>query len=131
MIREKRKDTSVNLTHRRVPMSALLVKVMSDWFAKHPGGGYTLCRTAKQMLKQTFTTKCFRRVLKGSKWINMRGFHVFRHSFASNLAAAGVEQRTIDEFMGHQTEEMRKRYRHLSPDQRHQAIESVFSGKGQ
>ena len=29
--------------------------------------------------------------------------HVLRHSFASNLATKGVDQR-IDEFMGHQTE---------------------------
>ena len=40
----------------------------------------------------------------------------FRHSFASNLAAASVDQRIIDEWMGHQTEEqMRTRYRHLFP----------------
>ena len=42
------------------------------------------------------------------------GFHTYRHSFASNLAARGVDQRIIDEWMGHQTEAMRKRYRHLS-----------------
>jgi integrase len=63
----------------------------------------------------------------GSKWEHIRGFHVFRHSFASNLAAAGVDQRMIDEWMGHQTEAMRKRYRHLLPDQRRKAIEAVFA----
>ena len=52
------------------------------------------------------------------------GFHTYRHSFASNLAAAGVDQRIIDEWMGHQTEAMRKRYRHLFPSNRRQAIES-------
>lgn len=83
-----------------------------------------------QMLKQTFTTKCFRRCLKGTKWVRMRGFHVFRHSFASNLAAAGIDQRIIDEFMGHQTEAMRRRYRHLFPEQRRKAIESVFAKPG-
>ncbi len=52
------------------------------------------------------------------------GFHSYRHSFASNLAAAGVDQRVIDEFMGHTTEAMRKRYRHLFPKDRRSAIES-------
>ena len=54
------------------------------------------------------------------------GFHTYRHSFASNLAARGVDQRIIDEFMGHQTEAMRKRYRHLYPSTQTQAIRSVF-----
>jgi integrase len=60
--------------------------------------------------------------LHDSKWVKLRGFHVFRHSFASNLAAAGVDQRIIDEFMGHQTDEMRCRYRHLFPETKKAAI---------
>ncbi|MEO2091861.1 MAG: AsnC family transcriptional regulator, partial [Gemmataceae bacterium] len=58
----------------------------------------------------------------------LRGYHAFRHSFASNLAAAGVDQRVIDELMGHTTVEMQKRYRHLFPDQRRAAILTVFGG---
>ena len=50
------------------------------------------------------------------------GFHSYRHSFASNLAAAGVDQRLIDEFMGHTTEAMRKRYQHLFPSAKRSAI---------
>jgi integrase len=71
----------------------------------------------------------FKRTLAGSKWEKLRGWHVLRHSFASNLAARGVDQRVIDEWMGHQTEEMRRRYRHLFPDQQRQAIRLVF-GEG-
>jgi hypothetical protein len=37
----------------------------------------------------------------------------------------------IDEFLGHQTEVKRKRYRHIFPDQQQQAIESVFGADGQ
>ena len=40
--------------------------------------------------------------------------------------SGGVDQRLINEWMGHQTEEMRKRYRHLFPDQQREALESVF-----
>jgi integrase len=71
----------------------------------------------------------FKRTLAGSQWGVLRGWHVLRHSFASNLAARGVDQRVIDEWMGHQTEEMRKRYRHLFPEQQRQAIRLVF-GEG-
>src|SRR5207247_4212704 len=109
LIREKKRDKTKRLTFRRVPMSEMLAEVFSDWFARHPGGAYTLCREPNQMLRQTFATKSFRRCFKGTKWVRMRGFHIFRHSFASNLAGVGVDQRIIDEFMGHQTEAMRRR----------------------
>ena len=52
-------------------------------------------------------------------------FHTFRHSFASNLAARGVDQRMIDRFMGHQTEAMRQRYQHLFPGDQQEAIEQL------
>jgi len=103
---------------------------MQDWIRNHPGGQHTFCQLrgfrrvtpltawqAQHHLKQTMAK---------SNWSFLTGFHVFRHSFASNLAAAGVDQRVIDEFMGHQTDEMRRRYRHLFPGQRRAAIESVF-----
>lgn len=68
----------------------------------------------------------FKRTLAGSKWEVLRGFHVLRHSFISCLAAAGVDQRIIDEFVGHQTDEQRRRYRHLVPDVKQKAITGVF-----
>jgi site-specific recombinase XerD len=66
------------------------------------------------------------RTLRGSKWAVMKGWHVLRHSFASNCAARGIDQRLIDAWMGHQTEEMKKRYRHIIPSTEAEAIRSVF-----
>lgn len=68
----------------------------------------------------------FKRTLAGTKWEMMRGGHVFRHSFCSNLAMKGVDQRIIDEFVGHQTEQQQKRYRHLAPNTKTQALKGVF-----
>lgn len=67
-------------------------------------------------------------VFKGSRWENLRGWHVFRHSFINNCATQGVDQRFIDSWVGHQTDEQRRRYRHLFPDSQKQAIDSVFAG---
>jgi integrase len=67
-----------------------------------------------------------RRVLRGSKWDVLRGFHTLRHSFISACASRGVDQRLIDEWVGHQTEEQRQRYRHLFPSVQQAAIESIF-----
>jgi integrase len=66
------------------------------------------------------------RTLRGSKWEVLRGWHVLRHSFASNCAARGIDQRLIDTWLGHQTEEMKKRYRHIIPSTEAEAIRSVF-----
>ena len=42
---------------------------------------------------------------------------------------AGVDQRLIDDWVGHTTEEMRRRYRHLIPSVQKQAIRSVFGNE--
>ncbi len=139
-LREKKRSRKNAVTYRHVPMTKLLAAVMSDWFEIHPGGSYTLCldlvtlrgkrRDTLGALTKDEATDHFKRALNGSEWESVRGFHVLRHSFASNLAAGGVDQRIIDEWMGHTTEEMRRRYRHLFPDQQRQAIDSVFGRNG-
>jgi integrase len=66
------------------------------------------------------------RTLAGSKWSVLRGPHTLRHSFISACASRGVDQRLIDEWVGHTTDEMRKRYRHLWPSTQLEAITNVF-----
>jgi integrase len=140
LIREKKKNHDKSLTYRRIPMTKLLLDTLTQWLSQHPGGQYTICeglhtvrgksRAGYEGLTRSEAHDHFKRTLRGSKWEKIRGFHVFRHSFASNLAAASVDQRIIDEWMGHQTEEQRHRYRHLFPDQQRAAIDSVFGGNG-
>jgi integrase len=67
-----------------------------------------------------------KRTLAGSPWEVVKGFHVLRHSFISACASQGVDQRLIDEWTGHSTEEQRKRYRHLYPTSQQEAISRVF-----
>lgn len=139
LIREKKRNHDKSLTYRRVQISDLLQQTMKEWFAQHPGGQFTICEPVKIIrgktrevgvpLTRSEAHDHFKRTLADSQWPKIRGFHVFRHSFASNLAAASVDQRIIDKWMGHQTEEMRKRYQHLFPDQQREAIASVFGGK--
>lgn len=128
-IREKKRSKTNAITYRHVPMTTFLQTVMHEWFEVHPGGRYTLCYSEGQDASQLTVDQAvdhFKRTLGKTNWHRTRGFHVFRHSFASNLAAMNVDQRIIDEWMGHQTEEMRRRYRHLFPDQQRRAIDAVF-----
>jgi integrase len=67
-----------------------------------------------------------KRALAGSEWKEVRGYHIFRHSFISACASKGVDQRLIDEWVGHQSEEQRRRYRHLYPSVQAKALKGVF-----
>jgi integrase len=136
ILREKKRAKSKR-TLRRVPLSERLCRVLREWLAAHPGGSSLFAQqefVGRSKTRRTGATPIthdeahdhFRRTLAGSGWEVLRGWHVLRHSFASNCAASGIDQRLIDEWMGHQTEEMRKRYRHLFPDQQRVAIERVF-----
>jgi integrase len=133
----ERKRARSKRTCRRVALTPFLAGVLKDWIAAHPGGQHLFCHELRVFRSKTKRTGYgpltrdeagdhFKRTLAGSKWDKLRGWHVLRHSFASNLAAKGVDQRVIDEWMGHQTDEMRKRYRHLLPDQQRQALRLVF-----
>jgi site-specific recombinase XerD len=101
--------------------------VLTGWLhGGHPGGQFLLGRLPGTMLTSDVLKNVFIRVFRKSKWRVVRGYHVLRHSFASNLARAGIDQRVIDELMGHSTEAMRKRYRHLFLDQRRTAVHALF-----
>ena len=139
LIREKKRVRG-KLSTRRVPLSPLLVEAMRHWFDNHPGGRYTFClncrlpRGKKTREIGTPITRDeahdhFKRTLAGSKWEKLRGWHVFRHSFCSNCAAKGIDQRVINAWVGHQTEEMVRRYRHLIPNQQQEAIRLVFGSR--
>jgi integrase len=138
VIRERKKSKKQHTT-RRVPLSPLLKDVMQAWFKVHPGGPYTFCqhkvlhskksRTTAQPLTTYEAHDHFDRALENSKWDKLHGWHVLRHSFISNCALKGIDQRLIDSFVGHTTEEMRKRYTHLFPSAKQAAIEAVFGAE--
>lgn len=48
-----------------------------------------------------------------------------RHTFASRLAMAGVDLRTIADLMGHSTIQMTMRYAHLAPQHQLDAVERL------
>jgi hypothetical protein len=54
-------------------------------------------------------------------------WYCLRHTFASRLAMAGVDLRTLAELMGHQTIQMTMRYAHLAPSHTLAAVERVVS----
>ncbi len=127
-IREK-KDKTRELTFRLVPMSPYLKRAMQDWFGSHPGGQLAICDPSGEAITLQMAAHHFQWAVAGSKWTVLKGWHVFRHSFCSNCAAKGIDQRLISEWAGHVTEEMATRYRHCFPNVARQALSRVF-GEG-
>jgi len=126
LIREKKKDHEKVETYRTVPMSPKLEAVMRAWFADHPGGEHAICTAVGTPITEHYSTKLVVNALKNTRWSVVPGWHCFRHSFISNCAARGVDQRLIDQWVGHTTEAMRRRYRHLVPTISQAALLSVF-----
>ncbi len=127
-VREKKKSRK-GMTFRRVTLTPRLVSVMAAWLdgSSHPGGKFAFCRRPDAYLKPNEVAKKWTGFTRRSKWSVLKGYHVLRHSFASNLAMAGVDERVVDQLLGHETEAMRRRYRHLFPDQRADAVARLFS----
>lgn len=126
VIREKKRDRSRDLTFRTVPLAPFLTAVLKDWLAQHPGGQFLFAAESTEAVTVQMAAHNFRDAVEGSSWERLSGWHVLRHSFCSNLASKGVDQRLIDAWMGHHTEEMRERYRHLFPNQEQKTIRIAF-----
>ena len=122
---------------RRVDLHPELKRELTAWRESRPLGQHVICKAdSVEPLDPDLANRCFWQPMRGTSWCLKSkknwfkvGFHTYRHSFASNLAARGVDQRIVDEWMGHQTEAMRKRYRHLFPEDRRSAIRA-FSLSG-
>lgn len=136
-IREKKRVRGKSST-RRVPISRPLKKILQKWLKDHPGSAFTFChpdpipgshrkiRDDENQLTKDQASHHFRQVLQDSDWEAIKGWHCLRHSFISNCASKGIDQRMIDEWVGHTTESMRRRYRHLFPSSQQDAMKQLF-----
>jgi integrase len=112
---------------------------MKKWFNAHPGGVHTIVvppnmprsrvkRDQPSPLTANQAQDHFQRVIAGSKWEVLKGWHVLRHSFCSNCARRGVPDAIIDAWMGHRgDEEIKKRYRHLFPSDKRSFMNKLFN----
>jgi len=123
-VREKKRARGTRTT-RRVPISKQLAVVLKDWLATRQGAAYLFGYENRPLSVQA-TQKAFVRVLAKSKWDKIKGWHTFRHSWISIMASKGIDQRIIDDAVGHCTESQRRRYRHLFPQVTQAALAQAF-----
>ncbi|PHQ31380.1 hypothetical protein CEE69_31410 [Rhodopirellula bahusiensis] len=135
-IREKKRVRG-SFSNRRVPISKPLETVLLKWLAVHPGTNFTFChrepilhsrksKPSTDGLTKDQAAHFFRQPLEGSEWSVVKGWHCLRHSFISVCASKGIDQRMIDEWVGHTSEATRRRYRHLFPSSQRNAMASLF-----
>ncbi len=75
--------------------------------------------------KELITRRVFEPALKRAGIAGFR-WHDLRHTFASRLVMAGVNLRTVQELMGHNTVTMTLRYSHLSPKHQLDAVQRLI-----
>lgn len=136
LIRERKRIQGHRST-RQVALSPSLLKTIQEWLKTKRPSIFTFPRELRvdrsRKLRENEdavsvdeASHHLLTTLAGTDWQMIRGWHIFRHSFCSNCAAAGIDQRLINAWVGHQTDEMVRRYRHLIPDQQRSAIQAVF-----
>ena len=108
---------------RTVPLNRILRAALEKLRERAPAGAeHVFCRedgAPYRSIRTTFLTACRRAGLKDVSP------HVLRHTFASRLAMAGVDPRTIQDLGGWASLEMVERYTHLSPTHKAEAVERI------
>jgi integrase len=124
-LREKKRDKTKTTT-RRVPISPALRESLVQWMKDRANGKTFFCKMDGKAITPREAHNYFQRALRTSKWSVIRGWHTLRHSFVSACASRGVDQRMLQEWCGHMSPEMSRRYAHLWPSSQQEAIKTVF-----
>jgi integrase len=123
-IRSYKQSKTRQETVRNIPIQDKLLPILLAQKLKTGSKRWVFVCAKGSNFTEDSLSKGLRKFIKRTKYEGL-GFHVFRHSLASNLAAQGVDQRIIDKILGHQTEAMKQRYQHLFPEQMEMAMKKL------
>jgi integrase len=113
--------------HRAVPLSASLLEALRKRHGNSRAGLIFPRPDGSPMLIGQLH-ECLWRTLKRAGLRDIR-LHDLRHTFASNLAAAGVPIPQLQKWMGHSTIIMTMRYAHFAPDANMSLIAALDAGQ--
>lgn len=120
----RKQSRDKEIVGRDIKMHDKLYEILAEQQKKNHMGRHVFSSANGKPVRPGNLHKRFKKLIEGTRFEGI-GLHCLRHSFASNLAAHGVDQRLIDHYMGHQTEEMRKRYQHFFPQTINDAIHQL------
>jgi len=116
---------SKNGKMRHIPLNSVALAAFQELFSRSRGEGPVFVNAQGEPLKgykHWFGPAVQTAGLRGFTW------YCLRHTFASRLAMAGVDLRTLAELMGHKTIQMTMRYAHLAPAHNIAAVERLIPG---
>ncbi len=90
----------------------------------HARGPLVFCDASGQMLTAKRAGTAIDAAFKKSA-LSHSGWHVLRHSFASQLVMRGVSLKAVQELLGHSTIQMTMRYAHLAPEVVRDAVQRL------
>lgn len=112
----KAREIPLNRTAREALAHAGAFTGARDGYVFHGEGGVALTRGE---CKWPLWSACRRAGLRRVGW------HLLRHSFASQLATAGVSMRSIQDLLGHSDIRQTMRYAYLSPQVTEDAVRAL------
>lgn len=113
---------SKNGNTRHIPLNSVALAAFQELFNRSAGNGRVFVNIHGEPLrgyKHWFGPAVLEAGVRGFTW------YCLRHTFASRLAMAGVDIRTIAELMGHKRIQMTMRYAHLAPAHNLAAVERL------
>ncbi|MDD5437998.1 MAG: tyrosine-type recombinase/integrase [Patescibacteria group bacterium] len=113
------KGTPKNNKIRFIPITDELCRMI---YERRQGKGLVFHRGDGTPLSYKIAENAIHRACKKAK-IRLIGWHVLRHTFASQLVSEGVPLNTVQELMGHSSIIMTMRYAHLAPSALKSAVE--------
>ena len=82
---------------------------------------------SKVQAKASYLTDHLRKALIGTTWEHASDWHIYRHTLASRLLVEGHSQTVVKETIGWCSDEMAKRYQHLTHERKSAIINQIFA----
>lgn len=126
-VHSKKQSRSQTLVARTTAIHSSLLPVLQAHRLRTGGMGYLF--PGKEVCTHTPPNSLhldLASALEGTAYEGV-GWHTFRHSFITNMARAGVSRDVIKNMVGHVSDEMFERYRHVLPDEQERALEAMES----
>lgn len=115
---------------RHVPLNSEAVIVVTAWRPASYEANAFVFASSEESTPLAYIRKAWTAVLKTALVTAFR-FHDLRHTFASNLAMAGVDLNTVRELLGHKSVAMTLRYAHLAPQHKAAAVETLVARRSE
>lgn len=132
-IRSTEVHRTKNRRDRTVPLCEEAVVVLRELQAKaEPGNPFVFAgrKGGHRGHNRNTWVACLTRIetetgVRIAKGHHQSGLHMFRHTFATNALASGVDIRTVQEWLGHSSIVQTQRYTNLLPSMKHGQIHKL------